>query len=279
MISYTEFLRGPRPVPAIVAHRGDWSAAPENSLAAIEAAIAGGYEIAELDVRKASDGSYWVFHDGNGRRMWRDLRVIEDMDAAEIGAIRLFNRAGHGETEVSEHGLPTLTQALQVARGRIYLDLDVKIPCLVEEIAAEAARLDAQDHVDVKLKVRTPAEAARLRRIRETHGMLAMPMSRVTAKDWRSMVALIVSTGTAMVETTFDTLETLRNAAAALADAEVSVWVNSLGALNGHPLNDAAALADPDAVWGRLVDCGVSVIQTDAPAALRAWRAARKAAA
>lgn len=278
MLPYIAYLRSQRAVPAIVAHRGDWAAAPENSVAAIEAAISNGYEIAELDVRKASDGSYWVFHDDHGRRMWGDSRVIEEMDAAEIASLRLFNRAGHGETAPTAQGLPTLDAALEAARGRIYLDLDVKIPGLVEEITAEAARREAQAFVDVKLALRTKAEAERLRRIHDTHGVLAMPMSRVTAEDWREKVALIVSTGSAMVETGFDRLDTLRNAAAALADAGVSVWVNTLGGLNGPPLNDAAALADPDAVWGVLVDHGVSVIQTDAPAALKRWRTARGAA-
>ena len=38
---------------------------------------------------------------------------------------------------------------------------------------------------------------------------------------------------------------------------------------------DTAALKDPDAIWGRLIDAGVSAIQTDEPEALRAYIGAR----
>ncbi|UXN75893.1 glycerophosphodiester phosphodiesterase family protein (plasmid) [Devosia sp. A8/3-2] len=35
---------------AVIAHRGIWRDAPENSLLAIEAAIAGGHDVVEIDV-------------------------------------------------------------------------------------------------------------------------------------------------------------------------------------------------------------------------------------
>ena len=48
-----------------VAHRGLWrpDGAPENSLAAFQAAAAAGYGI-ELDVQLSADGEAMVFHDG-----------------------------------------------------------------------------------------------------------------------------------------------------------------------------------------------------------------------
>jgi glycerophosphoryl diester phosphodiesterase len=53
-----------------VAHRGLWSpaAAPENSLAAFQAACAHDYGI-ELDVQLSADGEAMVFHDATLERM------------------------------------------------------------------------------------------------------------------------------------------------------------------------------------------------------------------
>src|SRR6478735_6344991 len=47
----------------VVAHRGVWNVAPENSLSAIEAAIHAGADIVEIDVRRSADGVFFVIHD------------------------------------------------------------------------------------------------------------------------------------------------------------------------------------------------------------------------
>ncbi|HKO20123.1 MAG TPA: glycerophosphodiester phosphodiesterase family protein [Acidobacteriaceae bacterium] len=70
----TEFLQGPLPIA--LAHRGAHSTAPENTLAAFDAAWGLGYRYIETDVRSTSDGSIVVFHDANTRRMHGvDLKI------------------------------------------------------------------------------------------------------------------------------------------------------------------------------------------------------------
>ncbi|WP_245521722.1 DUF4996 domain-containing protein [Rhizobium leguminosarum] len=53
-----------------------------------------------------------------------------------------------------------------------------------------------------------------------------------------------------------------------------SAWCS--GRFSGG-LTDSAALEDPDAIWGRMMAAGISVIQTDQPAALKAYIEARRA--
>lgn len=48
----------------VVAHRGAWRLAPENSIAAIEECIEMGVDIVEIDVRKTKDQQLIVMHDG-----------------------------------------------------------------------------------------------------------------------------------------------------------------------------------------------------------------------
>ena len=73
-----------------VAHRGLWTpdGAPENSLAAFQAACAAGYGI-ELDVQLTADGEAVVFHDERLERMTGQEGRLRDHTAAELGAMAL----------------------------------------------------------------------------------------------------------------------------------------------------------------------------------------------
>lgn len=60
-----------RPQPGrirTIAHRGDSSSAPENTIAAFDAAVAAGADLIEIDVRIAADGVPVVIHDDSALR-------------------------------------------------------------------------------------------------------------------------------------------------------------------------------------------------------------------
>ncbi len=80
-----------------IAHRGLWTpdGAPENSLAAFQAACAAGYGI-ELDVQLTADGEAMVFHDDNLERMTGAEARLRDRTAADLRELRL---AGHGRDD------------------------------------------------------------------------------------------------------------------------------------------------------------------------------------
>ncbi|WP_292148228.1 hypothetical protein [Mesorhizobium sp.] len=50
-----------------------------------------------------------------------------------------------------------------------------------------------------------------------------------------------------------------------------SLWYNTLDPVACGRFTDIEALKDPDASWGRLIDAGISAIQTDFPNELRAF--------
>lgn len=76
-------------VPLAAAHRGDPVAAPENTMPAIRAAINGGADIVEFDLRLTQDGHAVVMHDetvtrttdGEGRVARHTLDEIRALDA------------------------------------------------------------------------------------------------------------------------------------------------------------------------------------------------------
>ncbi len=107
------FLRLP------IAHRALHDAAdgrPENSRAAVRAAIAAGYAI-EIDLQLSSDGIAMVFHDHDLNRVTAARGPLAQRSAAELGAISL---AGRNE------GIPTLAEVLGLVAGRVPLLIEIK---------------------------------------------------------------------------------------------------------------------------------------------------------
>ena len=103
-----------------VAHRGLWSpdGAPENSLAAFQAACQAGYGI-ELDVQLSADGEAMVFHDDDLARMTGAPGRIKDHNAHDLAELRL---AGTGEP------IPTLMETLAIIGHRAMVHVELKTP-------------------------------------------------------------------------------------------------------------------------------------------------------
>jgi glycerophosphoryl diester phosphodiesterase len=108
-----DFLRIP------IAHRALHDRAqgrPENSLAAVRAAVAAGYGI-EVDVQLSSDGVAMVFHDEDLDRLTAETGLLAARTAADLGRIRLTD---------AEDGIPTLADVLRLVGGRVPLLIEIK---------------------------------------------------------------------------------------------------------------------------------------------------------
>lgn len=102
-----------------IAHRGlhDRAAGiPENTIAAAEAAIAGGYAI-ECDVQPSADGEAMVFHDEALGRLTQASQPIASRTVAELSAVTV--------TGTSER-IPTLSDFLARIAGRTPLIIEIK---------------------------------------------------------------------------------------------------------------------------------------------------------
>ncbi|WP_103762953.1 glycerophosphodiester phosphodiesterase family protein [Roseovarius confluentis] len=107
------FLRAP------LAHRALHDVAdgrPENSRAAIAAAIRHGYGI-EIDLQLSRDGAAMVFHDYDLKRLTGQAGPVQQRDAAELGRISLLG----GDEEI-----PALPEVLDLVAGRVPLLIELK---------------------------------------------------------------------------------------------------------------------------------------------------------
>lgn len=90
---------------------------PENSRAAIRAAISAGYGI-EIDLQLSADKQALVFHDYDVSRLTNARGAVRLLSAEQAAAIAL--KHGDGET------IPTLTDVLEIVAGQVPLLIELK---------------------------------------------------------------------------------------------------------------------------------------------------------
>ena len=109
--------------PLVIGHRGNAGPAPANTLVGYEQAIDMGLDMIEVDVRVTCDGALVLIHDdpvdattdGQGR-----------VDSLTLDEIRGLDAGSWKSSEYAGQRVPTLTEALELARGRIRVSLDLK---------------------------------------------------------------------------------------------------------------------------------------------------------
>jgi glycerophosphoryl diester phosphodiesterase len=112
-----------------LAHRGDWREAPENSLAAMEAALKGPRcDGLEFDIRSSFDNVPVLLHDETLARVQRVPLTCSTLTAEQL----------------AEHGVPTLAQVLAVTDCEFFLDVELKepVPGALDLLELERGRVD-----------------------------------------------------------------------------------------------------------------------------------------
>jgi glycerophosphoryl diester phosphodiesterase len=138
------------PSPLILAHRGDWSRAAENSLDAFAAALGRpAVDGVEFDVRAAQDGTPVVIHDATLRRLRGVRRRVRDLS---VGQLR-------------ELGVLTLAEILDALPAPFFLDIELK-----EDIGAQAIPVIAGSRGDPPRDVAVSSfDAATIKAITKAH--------------------------------------------------------------------------------------------------------------
>jgi glycerophosphoryl diester phosphodiesterase len=107
----------------VVGHRGTVKHAPENTLAAHDAAIARGATLIEMDVRMTKDGEWVIMHDPIVNRTTDGAGLVSQMTLAEIKAL---DAGSWFSAEFAGERVPTLREALRNIKGRAAVDIDFK---------------------------------------------------------------------------------------------------------------------------------------------------------
>src|SRR5438046_164244 len=118
-----ELLRSRRGVPHVSAHRGASAQAPENTLAALDAAWRAGATLAEIDVQMTRDGQVVVMHDQAVNRTTTGRGYVKDLTLEEL---RALDAGGWFAPNFQGERVPTLREAIEWARGKLVLLVELK---------------------------------------------------------------------------------------------------------------------------------------------------------
>ena len=123
----------------VMAHRGNSYNAPENTMLAFEKAVLATADYIELDVHETKDGEIVVMHDSNLKRTTGINKYIWDVTYEEIKDVDAGSWFGSDE-EFKNCRIPTLKEVLKFAKGRIKLNIEIKLsdnePGLVKKVVA-----------------------------------------------------------------------------------------------------------------------------------------------
>jgi glycerophosphoryl diester phosphodiesterase len=161
--------------PLVVGHRGvggDFAyMAPENSLAAIRAALVLGLDGVELDVRHTQDHALVLMHDSTLERTTGHTEFVSDLTVAELTQIPLLPpalRSSSGVGDFECESIPTLREALVLTQNQLFVDLDLKtnrvdliIP-LIEELDMMDQVYFSTSQVELALVVKRLSPQARI---------------------------------------------------------------------------------------------------------------------
>jgi glycerophosphoryl diester phosphodiesterase len=111
------------PRPWIVAHRGYSALAPENTLAAIRAALEAGADAVEFDVRLTRDGEAVLMHDATLERTTSGTGPVA---AATLAGLRGLDAGAWKHPRWRGERVPTLAEALALLAGRAVAVIELK---------------------------------------------------------------------------------------------------------------------------------------------------------
>ncbi|MDK2807369.1 MAG: glycerophosphoryl diester phosphodiesterase [Clostridiales bacterium] len=107
----------------VTSHRGFSKQVPENTLPAIEKAIEEQVDFVEVDVRETKDGELVLLHDSSLKRTCGLNKNIWNVTYEEVSRLDAGKWKGK---EYEGVRVPTLREVLELCKGRVSLNLDLK---------------------------------------------------------------------------------------------------------------------------------------------------------
>lgn len=249
----------PRRAPVVIAHRGASADAPQNTLAAFDAAARAGAAMIEIDVHLSADGVPMVIHDGTVDATTDGTGEVGRMTRAELQSL---DAGSWFAPEFAGQRIPTLAEVLRLVADRPGLDVlcEYKGAWSAEDVGV-TLRVVADSGLEDRLVVQgfDPTTVAALRDVAPQ-----VPRSLLVEHGRDDLFALLSELGAAAVSPGAALLADDARLVQAAHDAGLRVF--------GWTAND-------EPTWRALLDAGVDGIITDRPAALGGWLGSVTAAA
>lgn len=242
----------------VVAHRGDWREAPENSVWAVKKAIEKGIDMAEIDLAMTKDSVLILMHDNTIDRTTTGKGKPSDFTLAEIKKLHLRDGLGV-ETQMS---VPTLQEILEISDGKILLNLDKGFD-YIKQVYPLVKKRNMLDQILFKGHESYSEFNQKYGDIKnEIHYMPIIQLGK--EEDMGKISEYLKSYKVYGFEFTIGTTEKYLIDFKKLRENKVKIWVNSLWPHHNAGNNDDLILDHPN-IYDWYIHKGVNIIQTDRP--------------
>ncbi|TWJ01582.1 glycerophosphoryl diester phosphodiesterase [Mucilaginibacter frigoritolerans] len=231
----------------IVAHRGDHTHYPENTIEAYNQAIKDKADYIEIDLRTTADGKLVSLHDASVNRMTDGKGLVKDLTLDQIENLKVSVKNKPDTTAI--YHIPTFEQILKLCRNKIHIYIDFK-----EADATQTLNMLKQFHMEkqVLVYINKPSQITDWRKTDATMPlMVSLPDS---VKSTESMRLFINQNRPDLLDGNY-----------AEYDAQMVALANALG-LPVWP--DAQGPQEGPSVWDKAIEKGLRGLQTDNPPAL-----------
>lgn len=239
----------------IAAHRGAHLEAPENSMAAFRKAIEMGIDIIELDVRCTKDGVLVLMHDKTVDRTTDGKGLVNSFTFEEIRRLHLKHNG-----QLTEEKVPTLEEALLLAKGKIMVDLDIKSADCIRTIMTTVEKTGTESSCLFFVY-----EASHAKAIKEQNAAF-----QVLARTHNEPEIDTLFRNTKVEAVHIDEDHHTAAVVEKIRQHGAHAWINALG-----DVDKKAAAGDP-AAFEQVLRYGANIIQTDQPALLKAYLVSTK---
>ncbi|MEK7312683.1 MAG: glycerophosphodiester phosphodiesterase family protein [Chloroflexota bacterium] len=108
--------------PAVIGHRGASAAAPENTLAAFDLAMALGADAVELDAKLSKDGVPVVMHDPTVDRTTDERGRVADLTLADL---KKLDAGSWKDAKYTGERVPTLAEVFEAVGSRLWINVEL----------------------------------------------------------------------------------------------------------------------------------------------------------
>jgi glycerophosphoryl diester phosphodiesterase len=156
----------------VTAHRGSSIRAPENTISAVKAAIEDQADYAEIDVQETKDGVVVVLHDSNLKRVGGVDKNVWEMNYSELQHIDV---GSWFSPEFAGERVPTLEEVIDIAKGRIKLNIELKPHGHEKNLVGSTVKLVEDKNVEDQVVI-TSNDYTALKEVRKLNPNLTIGM-------------------------------------------------------------------------------------------------------
>lgn len=267
-----------------IAHRADFQYYPENSIESIISCYYLGIDILELDILPTKDNVLILMHDTTLTRMtdaadyigkpgYPNSDKVSDWTLEQIKTLRLKEGQGGGNAKLTEFRVPTLEEALIVAKNRMfvvpdkqdywkYIDTDeVMKTSGAAYLYTDMVAADNYESILISYRVTTPEGVNIQKQIKDRTGITPLIYIRVTADAMPGNYVLMqrmCAEGTYLLQI---------NGAFTPKDSTINSYVKAISQVGDTTVGAWTIAADTDniEVWQTMQDVGIDIIMTNHP--------------